>query len=316
MIKQRHIYRITAAALTAALLFLPGCGTLGSGSAVSSAPAQVEVEKEYARFPRFQDRKVNQNNRVLTLTNWKKSPFRLGYTLSVNGQTIYESPVLEPGEKLEWDILAYCKESCDLDITATAFSKEGKEQKQRDPDHPLDLAQGEKNKEKNTRKRKPADRPGDGRSSSDREEGYTVKKNYSAAFAGVTVYRHLLKLPPLAALTRLFRALEQQDGENALEGYTETFYTLTQEGTDSLSDYLVDQLRYGISSYAQAAPMDKLAWCSPRRQNGIWRSLRVWPRWNRLRSKQNWPLWCRRIGRTPCRPCQSGDTDRCRNLVR
>ena len=80
-----------------------------------------------------------------------------------------------------------------------------------------------------------------------------MKKNYSAALAGVTVYRHLLKLPPLAALTRLFRALEQQDGENALEGYTETFYTLTQEGTDSLSDYLVDQLRYGISSYAQAA---------------------------------------------------------------
>ena len=34
-----------------------------------------------------------------------------------------------------------------------------------------------------------------------------MKKNYSAALAGVTVYRHLLKLPPLAALTRLFRAL-------------------------------------------------------------------------------------------------------------
>lgn len=128
MTKQRHIYRITAAVLTAALLLLPGCGTLGSGSAASSAPAQVEVEKEYARFPRFQDRKVNQDNRVLTLTNWKKSPFRLVYTLSIGGQTIYESPTLEPGEKLDWDILAYCKESCDLDITATAFSKEGKEQ--------------------------------------------------------------------------------------------------------------------------------------------------------------------------------------------
>ena len=70
LIKQRHIYRITAAALTAALLFLPGCGTLGSGSAVSSAPAQVEVEKEYARFPRFQDRKVNQNN-----PTGRKAPF-------------------------------------------------------------------------------------------------------------------------------------------------------------------------------------------------------------------------------------------------
>lgn len=126
--KQRYVYRITAAALTAALLLLPGCGALGSGSAVSSASAQVEVEKEYARFPRFQDRKVNQDNRVLTLTNWKKSPFRLVYTLSTGGQTIYESPMIEPGEKLDWDILAYCKESCDLDITATAFSMEGKEE--------------------------------------------------------------------------------------------------------------------------------------------------------------------------------------------
>lgn len=128
MTKQRYVYRITAAALTAALLLLPGCGRLGNGSASASAPAQVEVEKEYARFPRFQDRKVSQDNRVLTLTNWKKSPFYLVYTLSSNGQTIYESPVLEPGEKLDWDILAYCKESCDLDITATAFTSEGKEQ--------------------------------------------------------------------------------------------------------------------------------------------------------------------------------------------
>ena len=38
-----------------------------------------------------------------------------------------------------------------------------------------------------------------------------MKKNHSAALAGVTVYRHLLQLPPLAALTKLFRALEQQD---------------------------------------------------------------------------------------------------------
>ena len=80
-----------------------------------------------------------------------------------------------------------------------------------------------------------------------------MKKNYSATLAGVTVYRHLLQLPPLAALTKLFRALEQQDGVTALEWYTETFYALTQEGTDSLADYLVDQLRYGVSSYAQAA---------------------------------------------------------------
>ena len=152
MTKQRHIYRITAAALTAALLLLPGCGTLGSGSAVSSAPAQVKVEKEYARFPRFQDRKVNQDNRVLTLTNWKKSPFRLVYTLSIGGQTIYESPTLEPGEKLDWDILAYCKESCDLDITATAFSMEGKEENSVTQTIHLTLPKAKKAKKKTQKK--------------------------------------------------------------------------------------------------------------------------------------------------------------------
>lgn len=125
--QHRPIYRVTAIALLAALLFLPGCGSLGSGGS-SSAPAQVEVEKEYARFPRFQDRKVTQDNRVLTLTNWKKSPFHLIYTLSTEGEILYESPVLLAGEKLDWDILAYCTTSCDLDITATAYTPEGEEQ--------------------------------------------------------------------------------------------------------------------------------------------------------------------------------------------
>lgn len=121
------MYRVTAIALLVALLFLPGCGSLGSGSSASTS-TQVEVEKEYARFPRFQNRKVTQDNRVLTLTNWKKSPFHLIYTLSVDGESIYESPVLLPGEKLDWDILAYCAASCDLEITATAYTPEGEEQ--------------------------------------------------------------------------------------------------------------------------------------------------------------------------------------------
>lgn len=80
-----------------------------------------------------------------------------------------------------------------------------------------------------------------------------MKKNYSAAMAGITVYRHLLAQPPLASLAKLFGGLERKDGVTALEGYTETFYALTQEGTDNLRDHLANQLRYGVSPYAQAA---------------------------------------------------------------
>ena len=56
--------------------------------------------------------------------------------------------MLEPGEKLEWDILAYCKESCDLDITATAFSKEGKEQNSVTQTIRLTLPKAKKTQEK------------------------------------------------------------------------------------------------------------------------------------------------------------------------
>ena len=89
---------------------------------------------------------------MLTLTNWKKSPFRLVYTLSTGGQTIYESPVLEPGEKLDWDILAYCKESCDLDITATALTMEGKTENSVTQTIHLTLPKAKKAKKKTQKK--------------------------------------------------------------------------------------------------------------------------------------------------------------------
>lgn len=149
---------VTAAALAAVLLLVPGCQMAGSGGS-SSAPPQVVVEKEYARFPRFQDRKVTQDNRILSLTNWKKSPFDLVYTLSAGGETIYESPVLKPGEKLDWDILAYCQASCDLEITATAYTQEGEEENSVTQTIHLTLPKAKKTTEqekKETKQEKPA----------------------------------------------------------------------------------------------------------------------------------------------------------------
>lgn len=75
---------------------------------------------------------------------------------------------------------------------------------------------------------------------------------FSAALAGVSVYRNLLELPPVAALRDLFRALERTSGEEGLEAYSAAFYALAQAGYDSFCSYLIDQLRYGSSPYAEA----------------------------------------------------------------
>lgn len=75
---------------------------------------------------------------------------------------------------------------------------------------------------------------------------------FSAALAGVSVYRNLLELPPVAALRSLFRTLERGEGEAALEAYSAAFYALAQAGYDSFCTYLTDQLRYSSSPYAEA----------------------------------------------------------------
>ena len=76
--------------------------------------------------------------------------------------------------------------------------------------------------------------------------------SFSAALSGVTVYRSLLELSPVAAMKRLFRSLDRERGRRALDAYSAVFYALAREGYDSLSEYLSDQLRYGVSPYAEA----------------------------------------------------------------
>ena len=74
-----------------------------------------------------------------------------------------------------------------------------------------------------------------------------MNTSFSAALSGVTVYRSLLELSPVAAMKRLFRSLDRERGRRALDAYSAVFYALAREGYDSLSEYLSDQLRYGVS---------------------------------------------------------------------
>ena len=88
-----------------------------------------------------------------------------------------------------------------------------------------------------------------------------MNKAFSAALAGVSVYRSLLELPPVTALRSLFRALEREAGEEGLEVYSATFYALVQAGYDSFCTYLTDQLRYGSSPYAEAVARQQATDC-------------------------------------------------------
>ena len=73
-----------------------------------------------------------------------------------------------------------------------------------------------------------------------------------AALCGLTVYRDLLTLPPVASLGKCLRALDRERGRQALDAYANVFFSLAREGYGSLSDYLTDRLRFGVSPYGEA----------------------------------------------------------------
>lgn len=88
-----------------------------------------------------------------------------------------------------------------------------------------------------------------------------MNKQFSAGLAGVSVYRNLLELPPVAALRSLFQALERGNGEEAVEGYSAVFYQLAVAGYDSLADYLTDQLYYASAPYPEAVARQRDTEC-------------------------------------------------------
>ena len=131
----RHLTRFLSGAAAAALLaaLLTGCSApaldqfselLPGGDSSSPAPtAPVEpAEEAYASYPHFTDRVVTEEDHLLTLSNYKKNKFAFVYTLSGDGQELYRSEKLQPGESEAWDILQYCTTSCSLDITITAYT--------------------------------------------------------------------------------------------------------------------------------------------------------------------------------------------------
>ncbi len=72
-----------------------------------------------------------------------------------------------------------------------------------------------------------------------------------AGLKGVASYKDVLDTPVMACAKRLLDKLagNANDGEGALEAYTDLFYTLRSEGYASLGQWLGEQLRYSESPY-------------------------------------------------------------------
>ena len=77
----------------------------------------------------------------------------------------------------------------------------------------------------------------------------TVTKTMRPALLGLTPCRDLLREPLMMQVRSLLDALAAENGEGALNAYTELFYGLRQAGKTGLGDWLWDRLRYTESPY-------------------------------------------------------------------
>ena len=69
------------------------------------------------------------------------------------------------------------------------------------------------------------------------------------ALLGLTTCRDLMREPLMRKVRALLDALAAENGEAALDAYTEIFYSLRQAGKAGLGDWLWDRLRYAESPY-------------------------------------------------------------------
>lgn len=74
----------------------------------------------------------------------------------------------------------------------------------------------------------------------------------TSGVTGLTAYRNLLRLPVMASLREMFRAIARQDA-GWTDHYCDAFYALTEEGYSALGDYLKDHMLYDESPFALAA---------------------------------------------------------------
>ena len=74
-----------------------------------------------------------------------------------------------------------------------------------------------------------------------------------ASLMCLTAYRPLLDTPVMEQVMSLLKAIQKEKGEEALEAYTELFYTLRTAGSASIGDWLWERLRFDESPYARLA---------------------------------------------------------------
>ncbi len=124
---RRTLFSLLAALLLA--VFLIGCIDSSGDGSTSFVEVSAE-EEEWLIYPGFTDRILDWDNRTLTLSNDEQNTANLIFTITNgNGDVLYTSDPIAPGEQVEWDAVSSGLSSGyrTVTITTTAVTDDGEE---------------------------------------------------------------------------------------------------------------------------------------------------------------------------------------------
>lgn len=77
---------------------------VSSAGAFSSAVKEEPEEPEYILYPGFVDQIFTAENTLLTMENSEKNAMAFSFEISAEGETVFTSEEVAPGQSAQWDV--------------------------------------------------------------------------------------------------------------------------------------------------------------------------------------------------------------------
>lgn len=101
---------------------------VSSAGAFSSAVEEEPKEPEYILYPGFVDQVFTEENAMLAMDNSEKNAVAFRFAISVEGETVFTSEEVTPGESAQWDVTSKWSEGeHQVTITSVPVLEDGVE---------------------------------------------------------------------------------------------------------------------------------------------------------------------------------------------